>query len=135
MHGASTFKDRALTCPRRCDETQFHMPQSVQVPFSCSYSLRVIVLHPQLLRIVDPSGAVLLGGQGMHSFEASEKFSLKVSAGHFTQFVPSPLLKIGHSTCQTQKQLQPRYQPGIQVQSRSGANFSGDTCTDVSRRS
>ena len=107
------------------------MRQSIQLS-SFQYSLPD--LQMQLLWEAEPSSALLRFGQGVHSSETSEKFSLKVFTGHLVHVAPVPFL--GCSRIGLEKPLwQPRHQPGMQVQSLSGANFSGDTCRDVSWRS
>ena len=50
-------------------------------------------LQMQLLWEAEPSSAVLSFGQGVHSSETSEKFSLKVSSGHFVHVAPVPFLR------------------------------------------
>ena len=121
------------------------MRQSVQLlPFWYSSP----GLHMQLLWVAEPSSAVLPFGQGLHASEVSEKLSLKVSSGHFVQFAPVPVLSCSYtglekinerlqvpSNCENAHLSQPGHQPGMQVQSLSGANFSGETCKDVSWRS
>ena len=102
----------------------------------------------QLLWVAEPSSAVLPLGHGLHASEVSEKFSLKVFSGHFEHAAPVPFLSFSftglekinkrlqvESNCTHTHLSQPGHQPGIQVQSRSGANLSGETCKDVSWRS
>ena len=101
--------------------------QSVQLPF---FSYGLPGLQAQLLGEAEPSLAVLPFGQGVHSSETSEKFSLKVFAGHFVHVAPVPFLRCSHIGLE--KHLwQPRHQPGMQVQRLCGANFSGDTWKEV----
>lgn len=70
-------------------------------------------------------------GHGVHSLEVSEKFSLKVFTGHFAHSAPAPVLEKGLQLFAVQLSethlSQPGLQPGMQVQSLSGANFSGET--------
>ena len=123
--------EQTLHSPSFASKNWTEVWQSVQLP---SFLYDLPGLQAQLLGEAEPSSAVLPFGQGVHSSEVSEKFSLKVFAGHFVHVAPVPFLRCSHIGLE--KHLwQPRHQPGMQVQSLSGANFSGDTCRDVSWRS
>ena len=64
--------------------------QSVERP---SFGNSFPVLQMQLQGVEEPADALLPGGQAVHSSETSEKFSLKVSTGHFLQLAPVPFLR------------------------------------------
>ena len=101
--------------------------QGVQLP---SFQYSFPGLQMQLLWVVEPASEALPFGQGVHSSEVSEKFSLNVFFGHFVHVAPVPVLRCSHIGWEKNLR-QPRHQPGIQVQSPSGANFSGDTCKEL----
>ena len=67
--------------------------QGVQLP---SFRYSFPGLQMQLLWEGEPSSAVLPFGQGVHSSEVSEKFSLKVFSGHFVHVAPVPVLRCSH---------------------------------------